>query len=63
VRLGRQKFYLPTKSTSKNTYSNFHILRLLDESALAIILQDINPKDIKIYNKNKLLIEFFKERF
>ncbi|AHB41386.1 hypothetical protein P148_SR1C00001G0595 [candidate division SR1 bacterium RAAC1_SR1_1] len=63
VRLGRQKFYLPTKSTSKNTYSNFHILRLMDESALAIILQDINPKDIKIYNKNKLLIELFKNHF
>lgn len=63
VRLGRQKFYLPTKSTSKNTYSNFHILRLLDESSLAIILQDINPKDIKIYNKNKLIIELFKNRF
>lgn len=63
VRLGRQKFYLPTKSNIKNTYSNFHILRLMDESSLAIILQDINPKDIKIYNKNKLLIELFKNRF
>lgn len=63
VRLWRQKFYLPTKSTAKNTYSNFHILRLMDESALAILLQDINPKDIKIYNKNKLLIELFKKHF
>ncbi|HCY21189.1 TPA: hypothetical protein DIC40_05060 [Patescibacteria group bacterium] len=35
----------------------------MDESALAIILQDINPKDIKIYNKNKLLIELFKNHF
>lgn len=35
----------------------------MDESALAILLQDINPKDIKIYNKNKLLIELFKKHF
>ncbi len=63
VRLWRQKFYLPTKSTSKNTYSNFHILRLMDESSLAILFQEINPKDIKIYNKNKLLIELFKNNF
>lgn len=63
VRLGRQKFFLPTKSNLKNTYSNFHILRLMDESSLAILLQDINPKDIKIYNKNKLLIELFKNNF
>jgi len=63
VRLGRQKFYLPTKSTSKSTYSNFHILRLMDENSLAILLQDINPKDIKIYNKNKSLIDLFKNNF
>lgn len=63
VRLWRQKFYLPTKSTTKNTYSNVHILRLLDESALAVVLQDINIKDIKIYNKNKNLLELFKNNF
>jgi hypothetical protein len=35
----------------------------MDESSLAILFQEINPKDIKIYNKNKLLIELFKNNF
>lgn len=63
VRLGRQRFYLPYKSTSKNTYSNFHILQLFDETNIAILLQDINPKDIRIYSKNKKLVDTFKEIF
>ncbi len=63
VKLGRQRFYLPSKSNSKKSYSSFNILRLINENSLAILLQDINPKDIKIYNKNKKIIELFKKHF
>ncbi|MEI6425966.1 MAG: hypothetical protein WCO66_01295 [Candidatus Absconditabacteria bacterium] len=63
VKLGRQRFYLPYKSTSKKTYSNREILRLFDESCLSILLQDINTKDLKIYAKSKKLLGLFKDHF
>lgn len=63
VRLGRQRFYLPYKSTSKKTYSNREILRLFEESNLATLLQDIHSKDLKIYSKNKKILSLFKEKY
>ena len=60
VRAGKQKFILPNKPTSKNIYSNTHLLKSFDENFLAIILQDINPKDIRIYLKHKWILEAFK---
>jgi hypothetical protein len=60
VRAGKQKFILPNKSTSKNIYSNTHLLKSFDENFLAIILQDINPKDIRIYLKHKGILDAFK---
>ena len=63
VKLWRQRFYLPYKSTSKKTYSNREILRLFEENCISILLQDINTKDLKIYSKNKILLSLFKSRF
>jgi len=63
VKLGRQRFYLPYKSTNKKTYSNREILRLFEESSLSTLLQDINTKDLKIYAKSKKLFILFKEKF
>lgn len=63
VKLGRQRFYLPYKSTNKKTYSNREILRLFEESSLSTLLQDINTKDLKIYAKSKKLFMIFKEKF
>ncbi len=60
VRAGKQKFILPNKPTSKNIYSNTHLLKSFDENFLAIILQDINPKDIRIYLKHKWILDAFK---
>ncbi len=60
VRAGKQKFILPHKTDIKNIYSNIAVLKSFDESFLATILQDINPKDIRLFIKNKKIIELFK---
>ena len=60
VRAGKQKFLLPQTTTIKNMYSNISLLKSFDDSAVATILQDINPKDIRLYIKNKKIIELFK---
>jgi len=60
VRAGKQKFFLPHTTDIKNIYSNIALLKSFDESFLATILQDINPKDIRLYIKNKKIIELFK---
>jgi hypothetical protein len=60
VRAGKQKFVLPYKTDIKNIYSNISLLKSFDETSLATILQDINPKDIRLYIKNKKIIELFK---
>ncbi len=60
VRAGKQKFILPHITNIKNIYSNISLLKSFDETFLATILQDINPKDIRLYIKNKKIIELFK---
>jgi len=60
VRAWKQKFLLPHKTNIKNIYSNIYLLKSFDESFIATILQDINPKDIRLYIKNKKIIELFK---
>lgn len=60
VRAGKQKFILPHKTNIKNIYSNISLLKSFDETAIATVFQDINPKDIRLYIKNKKLIELFK---
>ena len=60
VRAGKQKFILPHKTDIKNIYSNISLLKSVAETFIATILQDINPKDIRLYIKNKKIIELFK---
>lgn len=60
IRAWKQKFLLPYKSDIKNVYSNMNILSLFDQYFLAVHLQDLNPKDLKIYVKNKDIIKKFK---
>lgn len=60
VRAWKQKFILPHKTNIKNIYSNISLLKSFDETFIATILQDINPKDIRLYIKNKKIIELFK---
>jgi hypothetical protein len=54
---------LPYKTSFKNIYSNLSILNLFDENFLAVIFQEINPKDIRIYMKNKIILQLFKSFF
>ena len=61
VRAGKQKFILPLKPNSKSIYSNISLLKSFDEHFLAVILQDINPKDIRIYLKHKKILELFRD--
>ena len=60
VRAGKQKFILPHKPTSKKIYSNISLLKSFDENFISILLQDSNPKDIRIYLKHKKLLDLFK---
>lgn len=63
VRAGKQKFFLPYKNTSKNIYSNMHMVRMFDENFLATFLQWINQKDIRLYVNNKQILDKFKKMF
>ena len=63
VRAGKQKFFLPYKSNIKNIYSNICILKLFDENFIATIFQDINPKDVRIFIKNKIILDVFRKMF
>lgn len=40
-----------------------NILKLFDQNFLVTILQDINPKDIRIFVKNKKVLSLFKDMF
>lgn len=59
IKAGKEKFNLPFRATLKEVYSNMFIIRMFDETALATLLQDINPHDIKIYLKNSKIIQHF----
>ena len=63
IRSGKQSFFVPYKSNFKNVYSNMAILRLFDENFLLTLLQDMNTKDVRLFIKNKKILEFFKSRF
>jgi len=63
VRAGKQRFFLPHKSNIKNIYSNICILKLFDENFIATIFQDINPKDVRIFIKNKNILDIFRKMF
>ena len=63
IRAGKDRFNLPFKASFKEVYSNIFILRLFDENFIATLLQDISPKDIKIYVHHKHILSRFKKRY
>ena len=63
IRAGKDKFHLPFRATFREVYSNQFIIKLFDTHAIATLMQDINPRDTKIFVKNKQIIELFKEYF
>ncbi len=63
IRAGKQKFFLPYKNTSKNIYSNMHIVRMFEENFLATMFQWINYKDVRLYVNSKKILQVFKNMF
>jgi len=63
VRAGKQKFFVPYKSTYKKTHANLSIVMLFNEQFVYTLLQDFNVKDLKIYIKNKQILDFFKAKY
>jgi len=63
IKSGKQRFFVPYKSDFKNVYSNMAILRIFDENFLLTLLQDMNIKDIRLFVKNKKILDFFKDSF
>ncbi len=63
VRSGKLNFVLPQVIDNKEVYENPYIIKLLDESNICILLQNINTKDIKINMHKKDILNRFKEQF
>ncbi len=63
IRAGKDKFHLPFRATFREVYSNMFIIKLFDTHAIATLFQDINPRDTKVYVKNKQIIRLFKDYF
>ena len=60
VRFGKSSFVIPLVSNTKEIYNNSYILKLMDETAIATLIQDINQQDIKIYLSHPKLLNQFK---
>ena len=63
IRAGKEKFSLPFRASFREVYSNMFIIKMFDENFVATLLQDINPEDVKIYVKQKNIIDSFKKSF
>lgn len=63
VRSGKLNFVLPQIVDTKEVYENPYIIKLLDESNIVTLLQNINTKDIKINMHKKDILAWFKEQF
>ncbi|MBP6086450.1 hypothetical protein KA478_04715, partial [Patescibacteria group bacterium] len=63
IRAGKDKFHLPFRATFREVYSNACIVKLFESSFIADILQDLLPKDIKIYIKNPSVVAQFAHHF
>lgn len=63
VRAWKEKFYVPFSNTLKKAQSNIYIIKLFHENFIATIFQDINQKDIRLYVKNKQIVDTFRQFF
>jgi len=59
IRAGKEKFQLPFRATFREVYSNPCIIKLFESYAISTVLQDILPKDVKLFVKNQHIIEAF----
>jgi hypothetical protein len=51
------------KAKNISVASSDYMTKLFKENFISNLLQDINPKEIKLYIKNKQILQIFKERF
>lgn len=63
VRSGKLNFVLPQVVDTKEVYENPYIIKLLDESNICTLLQNINTKEIKINMHKKDILSWFREQF
>ena len=63
VRSGKDSFVLPTKASIISHESNLFIIQLWNENARAILLQDSNLSEIKLYIKKTEILDIFRELF
>ena len=63
VRAGKEKFYIPFSNTLKKAQSNIYIIKLFHENFIATIFQDCNQKDMRLYVKNKQIVDTFRQLF
>ena len=63
IRAGKDKFHLPFRATFREVYSNNCIIKLFESSFVATLLEDLLPKDIKIYIKNPTVVNHFASLF
>lgn len=63
VKSGKLNFILPQTIETKDIYENPYIIKLLDESNICTLLQNINTKDIKINMHQKNILSWFKKEF
>lgn len=63
IRAGKESFMLPSQGSIISHESNLFILQLLNESHWAILLQDINPCEIKLFIKKSEILTVFKDLF
>jgi len=63
VRAGKEKFYVPFGNSLKKAQSNIYIIKLMHQNFVSTIFQDVNQKDIRLYVKNKQLVNDFRDKF
>ncbi len=54
---------MPFRATFREVYSNNCILKLFESSFIATLLQDLLPKDIKLFIKNPTIVTQFADHF
>lgn len=63
VKKGKQKFMVNQKAKNISVASSDYMTQLFKENFMSNLLQDINPKEIKLYIKNKQILQVFRDTF
>lgn len=64
IHQGKEKFFIPlTPIKWEQSKTTAYLLNAMDESALMVLLQDVNPQLGKLYVKNKALLDWFQAQY